>query len=109
MFTSRSIYHKALALHATFDSPDVTTISSLGDLGLRVASQHIEPGKAVLECVVVAADGRCRRCQGVATAVPRAGMCGGKTPLRPPIAVRDLRRRAARLRLLREAGQRMSE
>lgn len=68
MFTSRSIYCKALVLHATFDSPDVTTFCSLDDLGLVVIGQHIESGKAVLECTVVAADDRCRRCGGTGAA-----------------------------------------
>jgi len=67
MFTSRSIFGKALTLHATFDAPDVTTFCCLDDLGLRVVGQHVESGKAVLVCSVVAADDRCRRCGGLGT------------------------------------------
>ena len=55
-------------LHATFDSPDVTTFCRLDELGLTVVGQHLEPGKAVLECTVDAVDDRCRRCGGAGAA-----------------------------------------
>ena len=54
-------------MHAAFDSPDVTTFCKLDNLGLKVVGQHVEPGKAVLMCTVVAPDDRCRRCRSVDT------------------------------------------
>jgi transposase len=49
---------------STFADPDVTTFARLDGLGLRVVGQFLEPDRAVLECRVVDADQRCRRCGG---------------------------------------------
>jgi hypothetical protein len=38
---------------ATFTCPDLTTFTGLGELGLAVSGQRIEPGRAVLACRVV--------------------------------------------------------
>lgn len=67
MFSSRSIHHEALALHATFTAPDVTTFCRLDDLGLVAVGQHIEAGKAVVVCRPTAADDTCRRCGSTGT------------------------------------------
>lgn len=55
-------------LHATFASPCLTTFCRLDELGLEVVGQHVEGGRAVLECRVTEADPWCRSCgaQGVA-------------------------------------------
>src|SRR6476619_2555316 len=47
---------------STFADPDVTTFARLDGLGLRVVGQFLEPDRAILECSVVDADQRCRRC-----------------------------------------------
>ncbi|GAA4829209.1 ISL3 family transposase [Luteimicrobium xylanilyticum] len=49
---------------ATFDPPDLTIFARLDELGLVVVGQRLEPGRAVLECRVVARDDDafCRRC-----------------------------------------------
>jgi len=47
---------------ATFGCPDLTTFCRLGELGLEVVGQHLEPGRAVLACRVVEPDRWCRRC-----------------------------------------------
>ena len=49
---------------STFADPDVTTFARLDGLGLRVVGQFLEPDRAILECSVVNADQRCRRCGG---------------------------------------------
>jgi transposase len=50
--------------NATFDAPDLTTFCRLGELGLRVVGQLLEPDGAVLECIVVDPGDECRRCGG---------------------------------------------
>src|SRR3954467_7363820 len=54
--------------HATFHAPDLTTFCRLGELGLDVVGQRLEPDRAVLACRVVEPDDWCRRCgcQGAA-------------------------------------------
>ena len=47
---------------ATFTRPDLTTFAGVGDLGLEVTGQRIEPDRAVLACRVLEADPWCRRC-----------------------------------------------
>jgi transposase len=47
---------------STFADPDVTTFVRLDGLGLRVVGQFLEPDRAILQCRVVDADQRCRRC-----------------------------------------------
>ncbi|WP_278237481.1 ISL3 family transposase [Isoptericola sp. AK164] len=49
---------------ATFDPPDLTPFARLDELGLVVVGQRLEPGRAVLECRVVARDDDafCRGC-----------------------------------------------
>lgn len=47
---------------ATFATPDLTTFTGLGDLGLVVTGQRLEPKRAVLACRVAGDDGWCRRC-----------------------------------------------
>jgi transposase len=47
---------------ATFGCPDLTTFCRLGELGLEVTGQRLEPDRAVLACRVVELDGWCRRC-----------------------------------------------
>ena len=49
-------------LDATFAAPDLTTFAGLGDLGLEVVGQRLEPDRAVLACRVLEPDGWCRRC-----------------------------------------------
>jgi transposase len=53
---------------ATFACPDLSTFCGLGELGLEVIGQRLEPERAVLACRVVEADQWCRRCacQGAA-------------------------------------------
>ena len=55
-------------LHATFVTPDLTTLCRLDDLGLEGVGQLLEPERAVIECRVVEADPWCRECgaEGVA-------------------------------------------
>ena len=48
--------------HATFTCPDLTTFTGLGELGLEVVGQRLEPSRAVLACRVVEPDRWCRRC-----------------------------------------------
>ena len=48
--------------HATFTRPDLTTFTGLGELGLEVVGQRLEPSRAVLACRVVEPDRWCRRC-----------------------------------------------
>lgn len=40
--------------HATFARPDLTTFAGLGQLGLEVVGQRVEPDRAVLACRVAA-------------------------------------------------------
>jgi len=47
---------------ATFAAPDLTTFTRLGELGLEVVGQRLEPDRAVLACRVVEPDQWCRRC-----------------------------------------------
>jgi transposase len=47
---------------ATFTSPDLTTFCRLGELGLEVIGQRLEPDRAVLACRVAEPDRWCRRC-----------------------------------------------
>jgi transposase len=47
---------------STFADPDVTTFVRLDGLGLQVVGQFLEPDRAILQCRVVDADQRCRRC-----------------------------------------------
>jgi transposase len=47
---------------ATFVRPDLTTFCRLGELGLEVIGQRLDPDRAVLACRVVEPDGWCRRC-----------------------------------------------
>jgi transposase len=47
---------------ATFGCPDLTTFCRLGELGLEVTGQRLEPDRAVLACRVVELDGWCHRC-----------------------------------------------
>ena len=47
---------------ATFARPDLTTFCRVGELGLEVVGQRLEPDRAVLACRVVEPDGCCRRC-----------------------------------------------
>jgi len=47
---------------ATFAAPDLTTFCRLGELGLAVTGQLLEPERAVLACRVVDDDRWCRRC-----------------------------------------------
>jgi transposase len=55
-------------LDVTFDAPDMTTFCGLEALGLRIVGQLVGQERAVLACVVVAADEFCHRCgaQGLA-------------------------------------------
>ena len=39
-------------LHGTFVRPDLTTFTGLGELGLEVVAQRVEPGQASLVCRV---------------------------------------------------------
>jgi hypothetical protein len=41
---------------------DLTTFCRLGELGLEVTGQRLDPDRAVLACRVVEPDQRCRRC-----------------------------------------------
>ena len=41
---------------ATFTTPDLTTFTRLDELGLVVAGQRLEPGRAVLACRLVEPD-----------------------------------------------------
>ena len=54
--------------HATFSCPDLSTFCRLGELGLEVVGQRLEPGRAVLACRVLEPDQWCRRCgcEGIA-------------------------------------------
>ncbi len=54
-------------LDATFACPDLTTFCGLGELGLEVIGQRLEPHRAVLACRPIGLDRWCRRCgcQGV--------------------------------------------
>lgn len=47
---------------ATFTTPDLTTFTGLGDLGLTVVGQRLEPRQAVLDCRVLEADDWCHHC-----------------------------------------------
>jgi len=47
---------------ATFACPDLTTFARVGELGLEVVGQRLEPDRAVLACRVVEPDQWCRRC-----------------------------------------------
>lgn len=47
---------------ATFDDPDLTKFCGLGELGLEITGQDLEPGRAVLACCVADPDRWCRRC-----------------------------------------------
>jgi hypothetical protein len=47
---------------AGFARPDLTAFCPLGDLGLEVTGQRIDPDRAVLTCRVVEPDLWCRRC-----------------------------------------------
>jgi transposase len=47
---------------AGFACPDLTAFCRLGDLGLEVIGQRLDPGCAVLACRVVEPDQWCRRC-----------------------------------------------
>jgi hypothetical protein len=47
---------------STFADPDVTTYVRLHGLGLQVVGQFLGPDRAILQCRVVDADQRCRRC-----------------------------------------------
>lgn len=49
-------------VHATFTTPDLTSFAGLDGLGLRVVGQRLEPGRAVLACLVVEPDDWCRQC-----------------------------------------------
>ncbi len=49
-------------LDATFATPDLTTFTGLGDLGLEVTGQRLEPDLAVLACRVLEPDDWCHRC-----------------------------------------------
>jgi transposase len=51
----------------TFANPDLTTFCRLDELGLRAVGQHLDRGRAVLECRVVERDDWCHHCgcQGV--------------------------------------------
>ncbi len=55
-------------LDATFACSDLTTFCRLDELGLEVAGQLLEPGRAVLACRVVETDRWCQHCgcEGVA-------------------------------------------
>ena len=46
----------------TFATADLTTFARVGELGLEVVGQRVEPGRAVLACRVVEPDDWCRRC-----------------------------------------------
>jgi len=48
--------------NATFACPDLTTFCRLDELGLEVVGQRLEPGRAVLACLVVEPDQWCRWC-----------------------------------------------
>jgi len=55
--------------HATFVRPDLGSFCRLDELGLQVAGQRLEPGRAVLACRIVETDEFarwCRRCGGEA-------------------------------------------
>ena len=49
-------------LHATFDTPCLTTFCRLDELGLEAIGQRLEPDRAVLECRVMEPDDWCRAC-----------------------------------------------
>ena len=49
-------------LNATFTAPDLTTFCRLEELGLEAVGQHLQPGRAVIECRVVEPDQWCRKC-----------------------------------------------
>ncbi|MBC7442662.1 MAG: ISL3 family transposase [Ramlibacter sp.] len=46
----------------TFARPDLTTFCRLDQLGLQAVGQHLEHGRAVLECRVLERDDWCRAC-----------------------------------------------
>lgn len=47
---------------AGFTRADLTTFCRLGELGLEVTGQRLEPGRAVLACRVLEPGQWCRRC-----------------------------------------------
>lgn len=47
---------------ATFAAPDLTTFAGVGELGLVVTGQRVEPEQAVLQCRVLEPDDWCHRC-----------------------------------------------
>lgn len=49
-------------VHATFTTPDLTSFAGPDGLVLRVVSQRLESGRAVLACRVVEPDDWCRGC-----------------------------------------------
>ena len=55
--------------HATFVTPDLTTFCGLDELGLVATGQHLEPGRAVIECRVAVSQPWCRQCGGAG--IPR--------------------------------------
>ncbi|MBG6225945.1 transposase [Arthrobacter sp. CAN_A2] len=48
--------------NATFVRPDLTTFCRLDELGLIAIGQHLDPGRAVIECRVLESDPWCRGC-----------------------------------------------
>lgn len=51
-------------INATFSTPDLTKFCRLDELGLEVIGQRLEPGRALLQCRVVAPDRWCHHCGG---------------------------------------------
>jgi hypothetical protein len=84
---------------ATFACPDLTTSTRLGELGLEVIGQRLEPDCAVLACRVVDPDdpaGWCLRCgcEGVPhdnVTRPLAHKPFGWRPTTLPVTVRGYR------------------
>ena len=67
--------------HATFGAADLTVFCGLGDLGLEVTGQRLEPDRAVLACRLVVPDGWCRRCGCEGAARDTVTRCLSHEPL----------------------------
>ena len=69
MGDSHTVHPKDLDMaNTTFDRPDLSAFTRLGDLGLEVTGQRVEPDHAVLACRITGEGRGCRRCgcQGMA-------------------------------------------
>ena len=60
-----SIHLKDLDMsNATFDCPDLSAFTGLGDLGLKMMGQRVGGDRTVLACNVVGEDQWCQQCGG---------------------------------------------